>query len=338
MKRAKSKVNQIRSSNTNYNINQSIPELENRNSLFKKIPSNKKKTVILNSQNNNQNNLDNNTNNDKSHNVRIENLLNNAKNFFTNLGNYLEINKPEEIRYYNASKIYKGLSKIKMKDIQFPKTRKNNEGNINKLYGRMFNYKILNDDDKNNNKSNKIIYNKQIIQTFNTQNKNDKEKDIKFEQTTHKIYSSKKRVGRNNNQINNNINYNVSSREKNSNSKNEILPLLKMNKYTSVEETKIVGKNNRNNVKIAEIREIYPCYPYNRIFNNSNSTRTFNNKKYNKLCFDLKNNYVPYSRYYYEKIMDGIKCGNIDFSTRYIYNKTIKRKSNSCHKVNNVFI
>ena len=342
MKKAKSRIYQIKNSNNNYNINQSISELHNRKTLTKKTPYFKKKNIILNSQNNNQNNLDKIINNDKSHDVRIENLLNNTKNFFTNLGYYLEINKPEEIPYYNASKIYKGLSKIKMKDIQFPKTRKNQEGNINKLYGRMFSYKILNDDNKNNDKSNKII--KEII---NTQSKEDKVKDINYEQADNKIYNSKKNIETNNNQINNNINYNVSemintnrvhSREKNYNSKNEILPIIKINKYTSIAENNKVRKNNKNNVKIAEIREIYPCYPYNRIININNSTKTFNNKKYNKFCFDLKNNYVPDSRYYYEKIMDGIKCGNIDFNQRYIYNKTIKRKSNSCQKVNNVFI
>ena len=368
MKKANSRVYQIRNPNTNYNRkNQSISEMKNRKSLFKKIPSFRKKTIILNSQIDNQNNLDNNIKKDKYHDLRIKNLLSNTKNFFVNLENYLEINKPEKIPYYNANKIYKELSRIKMKDIQCPKTRNNKESNINKLYGRMFSLKIMSDDNKNNNKTNKIINEyeiknnnydnnyinnkikqikldcEQIIQTFNTQKKDNK--DINFEKTYNKNNNVSKNIEINNNQKNNNINNNRSyiinknriyGREK---YKKEKLPIINISKSISVGENNKIRKINNNNIKIAEIREVYPCYPFNRIFNISNTTRTFNNnKKYNQFCFDLKSNYVPDSRYYYEKIMDGIKFGNINFNKRYIYNKTIRRKSNSFRKVNNVFI
>ena len=176
LKRGQSNFYKIRKSNFNSFINQSITELKNRKSFMKNNSFFKKNTFILNSDNNKQKNLKQKNDEDNSHKVKISKLLNNAKNFFNNLGHFLEENKPKEIPYLNANKIYKRLSTVKKKDILFPKTIKNKQNDINKLYGRMYSIKILNDENKNNkNKSsivNKSILNYNTIEEYETKNNN----------------------------------------------------------------------------------------------------------------------------------------------------------------------
>ena len=385
LKRGQSNFYKIRKSNFNSFINQSITELKNRKSFMKNNSFFKKNTFILNSDNNKQKNLKQKNDEDNSHKVKISKLLNNAKNFFNNLGNFLEENKPKEIPYLNANKIYKRLSTVKKKDILFPKTIKNKQNDINKLYGRMYSIKILNDENKNNkNKSsivNKSILNYNTIEEYETKNNNNsadlgkKKKGKKFYndqiiQTFNFIDKDKNNISdqvdnynstimnnniniidNNNNTINNNNNLVSDNNEQNINEESKSdydnniftnkrkenfhlpLPLINYDKY----KNDIEFDKNKNDIKIAEIREIYPCYPYNRIINFTNSTRA-NNKKYKDNKFYNDYRFVSNTRYYYEKFLKDIKLSNNEPSDSFFNNYGTKRKTNSINKVKNIYI
>jgi hypothetical protein len=250
LKKAKSKIYQIRNSKSIFNLNQSLTDLKNRKSF-------KQKTFILKPNNKNENNLNLRKESDCPHNIRISNLLDNAKNFFNNLENILEVNKPEEIPYLNPSKIYKKLSTVRKKDILFPKAITKKENDISKLYGRMYNIKILNDDEKNSkiNNNYSILINKSIAQNENDEINNNNNMNQDDETKKKKLY---------NDQIVQT--YNI-SKYKNidieENNKNNILPILNSNKYNNDNEHN--QEHDKNDIKIAEIREVYPCYPYNRL-------------------------------------------------------------------------
>ena len=319
--------------------------------------------------------------NNDSHNTIITNLLNNAKNFFDNLGNYLEENKPQEIPHLNANKIYPKLSTVKKKDILYPKTLKNKENDISKLYGRMYSLRILNNDNKKNknssnninnisntnindisnendnnviapkkyyfSKNNKKLVNDEIIQTFYFHN--------------NKIIEEKKDVNENNNNnrelIDNkdNINYNeeikdlknylsenqkyyLNNNKVNNNFNNKILQRIYIPKFLNID-----GRNEQNNkdVKIAEIREVYPSYPFNRIFNLNSNRNSRRKNKFNNHGVDIKFNFGSDSRYYYEKLMKKIKYGDTNIRENIEHNYRInffKKKLNSNNKVKNIFI
>ena len=389
-KRGNSNFYKMRKSNFNSFINKSITELKNRKSFIKNNSFMKKNTFKLNSQIYKKEE-------DKTHKEKVSQLLNNAKNFFNNLENILEENKPKEIPYLNANKIYKRLSTVKKKDILFPKIIKNKENDVSKIYGRMYSFKILKDENKNNisNKNNSYMINKsiinnndiieeceiksnnntnninqgkkkkgnksyhdQIIQTFNIQNNSDKDKNIYYEQE--EIYNNYFTSNNNNNIINLNINinsndnrntglYNIEenklNEENNSNINinNDIIIHKKKGDFSMIDFDKYKDENDehykKNEVKIAEIREIYPCYPFNRLINNS--TRTGNKgKKYNKLYNDFKNNYFHPSdtRYYYEKFLREIKLSNSDSNDNYFNYYGTKRKPSNNNKIKNVYI
>ena len=385
LKRGKSNFYKIRNSNFNSFVKQSITDLKNRQSFMKNNSFIKKNTFILNSDNNKQKILKQKNDEENSHKVKISKLLNNAKNFFKNLGNYLEENKPKEIPYLNANKIYKRLSTVKKKDILFPKTIKNKQNDVNKLYGRMYSIKILNDENKkiknnsltmnksilnhntievyeakmNNNgvelgkkKKGKKLYNDQIIQTFNSI---DKDKNINSEQVDNynsNIMNNNINIIDNNsnnintNLISDNIEQNINEDSKSdydnnifANKKKETiplslpLPLINYDKY----KNDIEYDKNKNDIKIAEIREIYPCYPYNRLINFTNSTRA-NNKKYKDNKFYNDYRFVSNTRYYYEKFLKDIKLSNNEPSDSFFNNYGTKRKTNSINKVKNIYI
>ena len=341
-----------------YINNQPITDFTNRKILIKNSSF-----IIKDNKTNKKENIEKNY----SHNTIITNLLNNAKNFFDNLGNYLEVNKPKEIPYLNANKIYPKLSNVKKKDILFPKKLKNKETDISKLYGRMYSLRILNDDNIKNNKTshnisnisngnyndynnennnniivskkyyiskkNKKLVNDEIIQTFNTQNKISEEKNDINDQNDNS----------NTNPINIQEIYEIPEKQKhifNNNINNKkIFPSVYIPKFLNIERN--TNNNNKNDVKIAEIREVYPSYPYNRLIN-INSNRTDKRKnKFNKFHIDLKYNFETDSRYYYEKLMKNIKYGTNDkrenSSNNYLSNKYTK-KINSNNKVKKIFI
>ena len=329
IKKAKSIILKIKKPNNNFNMNQPLRDLRNRKkSLYAKA------TFKFNSGNNQLIILEkNNKNDDYIHNIKISNLLNNAKEFFYNLENNLKISKDNS----NKKKIYKKLSKDKKNDILYPKTVKSKEGDIDKLYGRMYNMKILNEEVKNDrnmsltmkksisnnnenqninyinaNSKNKITpkktYSNQIIQTFNDLDNNEKNDNLEQNDT-------------------NNKNTELQNTEYNNLVKINILPNLKTNKFDYNNEF------NNNNIKIAEIKEVFPCYPSNKLLKIINSNKNSNNKqtKFNNYFSDLKNNYSRDSRYYYERFMRAIK-----FNLGDIFGDKNKIYSNNSLK--NVFI
>ena len=340
LKRVNSNFNNKNKYNFKNLTNQSITELNNKKYLVKSNSS-LKNEFMFNSENKIDKNLNQNNENDNSHKSRISDLLNNAKDFFNNLGNYLEENKPKVIPSLNANKIYKRLSKEKRKDILFPRTIKNKERNINKLYGRLYNIKILEDENKTtiSNKTNSFIINKniskisniedfetknnnftiekkqknQIIQTFNIQNTNERNKNTSTNNEENKYYES-----------------NITSQKE-----NDIFPVLNSNNFYSNFEY-----NNKNNIKIAEIREVFPCFPFNRLNKITNSSRTNNKRIKNyKFFYDLRKNFVSDTRYYYEKFLRDIKLGSNESGDNILfrYRNRDKRKANN-NKIKKIYI
>ena len=340
LKRVNSNFNNKNKYNFKNLTNQSITELNNKKYLVKSNSS-LKNEFMFNSENKIDKNLNQNNENDNSHKRRISDLLNNAKDFFNNLGNYLEENKPKVIPSLNANKIYKRLSKEKRKDILFPRTIKNKERNINKLYGRLYNIKILEDENKTtiSNKTNSFIINKniskisniedfetknnnftiekkqknQIIQTFNIQNTNERNKNTSTNNEENKYYES-----------------NITSQKE-----NDIFPVLNSNNFYSNFEY-----NNKNNIKIAEIREVFPCFPFNRLNKITNSSRTNNKRIKNyKFFYDLRKNFVSDTRYYYEKFLRDIKLGSNESGDNILfrYRNRVKRKTNN-NKIKKIYI
>ena len=340
LKRVNSNFNNKNKYNFKNLTNQSITELNNKKYLVKSNSS-LKNEFMFNSENKIDKNLNQNNEKDNTHKSRISDLLNNAKDFFNNLGNYLEENKPKVIPSLNANKIYKRLSKEKRKDILFPRTIKNKERNINKLYGRLYNIKILEDENKTtiSNKTNSFIINKniskisniedfetknnnftiekkqknQIIQTFNIQNTNERNKNTSTNNEENKYYES-----------------NITSQKE-----NDIFPVLNSNNFYSNFE-----HNNKNNIKIAEIREVFPCFPFNRLNKITNSSRTNNKRIKNyKFFYDLRKNFVSDTRYYYEKFMRDIKLGSNESGDNILfrYRNRDKRKANN-NKIKKIYI
>ena len=340
LKRVNSNFNNKNKYNFKNLTNQSITELNNKKYLVKSNSS-LKNEFMFNSENKIDKNLNQNNEKDNTHKSRISDLLNNAKDFFNNLGNYLEENKPKVIPSLNANKIYKRLSKEKRKDILFPRTIKNKERNINKLYGRLYNIKILEDENKTtiSNKTNSFIINKniskisniedfetknnnftiekkqknQIIQTFNIQNTNERNKNTSTNNEENKYYES-----------------NITSQKE-----NDIFPVLNSNNFYSNFEY-----NNKNNIKIAEIREVFPCFPFNRLNKITNSSRTNNKRIKNyKFFYDLRKNFVSDTRYYYEKFLRDIKLGSNESGDNILfrYRNRVKRKANN-NKIKKIYI
>ena len=340
LKRVNSNFNNKNKYNFKNLTNQSITELNNKKYLVKSNSS-LKNEFMFNSENKIDKNLNQNNEKDNTHKSRISDLLNNAKDFFNNLGNYLEENKPKVIPSLNANKIYKRLSKEKRKDILFPRTIKNKERNINKLYGRLYNIKILEDENKTtiSNKTNSFIINKniskisniedfetknnnftiekkqknQIIQTFNIQNTNERNKNTSTNNEENKYYES-----------------NITSQKE-----NDIFPVLNSNNFYSNFEY-----NNKNNIKIAEIREVFPCFPFNRLNKITNSSRTDNKRIKNyKFFYDLRKNFVSDTRYYYEKFLRDIKLGSNESGDNILfrYRNRVKRKANN-NKIKKIYI
>ena len=340
LKRVNSNFNNKNKYNFKNLTNQSITELNNKKYLVKSNSS-LKNEFMFNSENKIDKNLNQNNEKDNTHKSRISDLLNNAKDFFNNLGNYLEENKPKVIPSLNANKIYKRLSKEKRKDILFPRTIKNKERNINKLYGRLYNIKILEDENKTtiSNKTNSFIINKniskisniedfetknnnftiekkqknQIIQTFNIQNTNERNKNTSTNNEENKYYES-----------------NITSQKE-----NDIFPVLNSNNFYSNFE-----HNNKNNIKIAEIREVFPCFPFNRLNKITNSSRTDNKRIKNyKFFYDLRKNFVSDTRYYYEKFLRDIKLGSNESGDNILfrYRNRVKRKANN-NKIKKIYI
>ena len=125
------------------------------------------------------------------------------------------------------------------------------------------------------------------------------------------------------------------------NNKTNILPNISSQSIDKIEQ-------NKNEIKIAEIRPVYPVYPYNRIVN----LKPSNNSKYNynihkKIILDLKDNFSHDNKYNYEQLMNKIKYGikgkkeSSPSSYRFLPNsigKNIVNNSKKITKKNEIFI
>jgi hypothetical protein len=265
MKKTKSLIFKIKNNNNNFNINKSIINL--RNNRKKSIYA--KATFNLNSENNKLIILEkSNKNDDYTHNIKISNLLSNTKDFFNNLENHLKLSKD------NANKkiIYKKISSDKTKDKSYPKTGKNKENGIDKLYGRMYNMKILNDEAKND--KNMSLTMKKSISTYNNENQNLNYYNVNSKNKITSKKSFNNQIVQTFNSMDNNENNN-STEQKNNNKNTDqqnteyinlinsnILPNVKSNKYKYNYNEE---PDDKNNIKIAEIKEVFPCYPSNRL-------------------------------------------------------------------------
>ena len=323
MIKTKSLIFKFKNSNNKFNINKSITNL--RNNRKKSIYA--KATFNLNSENNKLIILEkSNKNDDYTHNIKISNLLSNTKDFFSNLENHLKLSKDNT----NKKIIYKKITRDKTNDKSYPKTSKNIENGIDKLYGRMYNMKILNDEVKTD--KNMSLTMKKSISSYNNENLYNNA-NSKNKKTPKKTFNNQLvqtfNIMDNNNEINNNTEQkNNNNNNKNTDQQNtelinlinsNILPNMKSNKYIYEEEN-----DNKNNIKIAEIKEVFPCYPSNRLLKiiHNNKTNINNNKQnqFKNYLSDLKNHYSRDSRYYYEKLMNAIKydLGDTFFNKRKI--------------------
>ena len=276
MKKTKSLIFKIKNNNNNFNINKSIINL--RNNRKKSIYA--KATFNLNSENNKLIILEkSNKNDDYTHNIKISNLLSNTKDFFNNLENHLKLSKD------NANKkiIYKKISSDKTKDKSYPKTGKNKENGIDKLYGRMYNMKILNDEAKND--KNMSLTMKKSISTFNNENQNLNYYNVNSKNKITSKKSFNNQIVQTFNSMDNNENNN-STEQKNNNKNTDqqnteyinlinsnILPNVKSNKY-KYNYNYNEEPDDKNNIKIAEIKEVFPCYPSNRLLKIIHNNKT----------------------------------------------------------------
>ena len=146
--------------------------------------------------------------------------------------------------------------------------------------------------------------------------------------------------------MDNNENNNSTEQKNNNNNKNtdqqnteyinlinsNILPNVKSNKYKYNYNEE---PDDKNNIKIAEIKEVFPCYPSNRLLKiiHNNKTNINNNKQnqFKNYLSDLKNHYSRDSRYYYEKLMNAIKYDLGDIFCN-------KRKINPNNSLKSIFI
>lgn len=131
----------------------------------------------------------------------------------------------------------------------------------------------------------------------------------------------------NNNQLDNTSN--LLEQYKNKEYKYNILPPL------SSSMDKIKSNRSKNEIKIAEVRRVYPVYPYNRIDNIVPKKNKFNYNVNRKFLFDLVNKFSHDDRYNYERIMNNIRhlSSNNKSTINDIYNNNIyKYKSISSKK------
>ena len=282
-----------------------------------------------------------------SHNIIINDLLMKTENFFNELGLHLDENNPEKkktkkekknnidffeiIQHNNISnsseKLTKKSNKLLNNDNDIIKEENNNtkkfkfifenysniNNNLNPKKISLKNNKSYNNINDINNVSNdskmkkdniKVYYKKkktkkmvsdEIIQTFNILDNNEQ-----------KVKENKKRKEKEKVGVSPTINNNL-----------QILPYLSPSSSAEILEL------DKNRIKIAEIKPVFPVYPYNRIIKYT----PLNNNKFNynihkKFILDMKISHD--NRYNYEQLMNKIKYEEKNkrenFKNNYYYN------------------
>ena len=345
-------------SNRNLSVNKSIKKeyfKSNSNHKYNKQNHinyiNKEKNI-----NNNNNNDDLNENDNKnipSHNIIISDLLMRTENFFNNLGLYLKkdntekkklkkIKKNELIFISNELKEQIDNNKkryedgVKKNNKIFNNHHKNNiieeennyttdDLNIMENYSEINNnlnlkkkplknnksYNNMNDINVSSNNSKliehniKVYYKKnknkkmvsdEIIQTFNILDKDEqkekekeKEIEIKNEKTIGKLELSETK-------------------------KKDITILPYLSPSSSLGNLEV----DKNKIKIAEVKPVYPVYPYNRIINLSSLNNNLNYNIHQKFILDMKMSHDDI--YNYEQLMNRIKFGTKNKKENYKIN------------------
>ena len=286
---------------------------------------------------------------------------NNKKDFinFDKNNNYqkIKINKID----FNKALRNKQLNDINDNNKKLYIKRKENESELDSKNNEIFykyKYMLEKDDEKNNNKYidimekesdkndtnqfSKYIIDKEIDKIKNSKNSiYNENNDNLFKnsllqnnwgfisnlcQTDEKDINNKN-FKHNNNQLDNTSN--LLEQYKNKEYKYNILPPL------SSSMDKIKSNRSKNEIKIAEVRRIYPVYPYNRIDNIVPKKNKFNYNVNRKFLFDLVNKFSHDDRYNYERIMNNIRylSNNNKSNINDIYNNNIyKYKSISSKK------
>ena len=241
------------------------------------------------------NDINMNNNNSSSHNIIITELLNKTENFFNKIGYYPSENEKIDLTNFDYHKLR--IKKIKINNIKVIDKYKINYDkkdeevetkNTNNVYNntiieeeknkkKFFNYNI----NKNNDNNSNSVY-KTIIFKRNPKLIDDRSKTINIFKKKNNYFN-----------LSNNRKKTKKSKYKN------FLPFL----------SKSMGNIcDKNEIKIAEIRKIYPIHSYKGI-NNLNITN------YNKFNRNYKNNFLINSiinfsvdnTYDYKNIMNNIK-------------------------------
>ena len=269
-----------------------------------------------------------NNNNITSHNNIISDLLIKTEDFFNNLGLYLDGNSKKNFdkKKYNRIKINK---KDFNSEIQYNKKNEiikreksniilNDENNkINIINNNINNFKSINNynlDGNHLNQKNILLKNK----SFNiNENKNDfkmNDNNSKIIKKNIKVYYKKNKYDKIvsdeiiqtfniSTLINKKGNKNFEHKQK----KNNVLPII---------SPPLIEKNeykqpDKNDVKIAELKPVYPVYPYNRIVNlNPLNENKYNYNIHRKILLDMKDDFRHDDRYNYEQLMKRIKFGS----------------------------
>lgn len=261
-------------------------------------------------------------------------LNENNKNDFINFdknNNYhkIKINKID----FNKALRNKQLNDINDNNKNLYIKQKENESeldNKNKDLFYKYKYMLEKDDEKNNNKYidimekesdkndtnqfSKYIIDREIDKIKNSKNSiyNDNNDNLfknsllqnnwgfisNLCQTDEKTINNKKFKYNNNESANN---FNLLEKYRDNENKYNILPPL------SSSMDKIKSNRGKNEIKIAEVRRLYPVYPYNRLENIVPKKNKFNYNVNRKFLFDLVNKFSHDDRYNYERIMNNIR-------------------------------
>ena len=231
-------------------------------------------------------------------------------------------NKSSDLFYknkYNLEKYDDEKSNNKYIDIAEKESDKNDTNKFSK-------YLIDREIDKIKNSKNSI-YNESNDNLFkNSLLKNNWGFISNLCQTDEKASNIKKLKYNNNELINT---FNLLEQYKNNENKYNILPPL------SSSMDKIKSNKDKNQIKIAEVRRVYPVYPYNRIANLVPKNNKFNYNVHRKFLFDIVNKFSHDDRYNYKQIMNNIRylSENKKNNINDIYNYNIhKYKSISSNK------
>ena len=307
----------------------SISSSDNKEFLNSIYSNNEKITSKFNKDlNDMEKNVDNKSNLDNysSHNEIINDILDKTEKFFDNLGLFLE---ERNKKYFHNLDDKKNFEKKKLRSID-------DNININK---KLFNNKsyIKNNINRSDIKDINIInnYNDKSIslKINNLLNKNNNNKN-------NSNYKIKSYVENNNNKksvtdeiiqtfniLENNEQNNKSEFRQNHNEKNNnFLPLLSK----STEEFESIKKEP----KIAEVKKVYPVYPFNRIVN----LMPLNNNKFNfnvhrKILIDMKEIFRHDDRYNYHQLMNNIKyINNIKKENNVTNNYRLRSSSSNNNK------